>query len=131
MTAATPWLPLSRRTTGLGPDTSLHEGVPPHLRGVLHAWVHDQWRLKTAFQVGWRRELIDQLQWRLNLPTVELDELNDEQLLDVVDGILALWPARDMKDVENDPWADGERMLGPTSRLRELLEVGGSAWRVK
>ena len=112
VTAPPPWAPLSRRTANLGPDTTVHDGIPGYLRGVLQDWVtecypDDRW--------GEWYQLRNILQYRLRLDDLPPPpEFTDEQLLDVIDALLAHW-------LEPGPVVNA---------LNELLTTGGAGWRI-
>lgn len=109
---SSPWAPFSRRTAGLGPDNTVHDGLPGYLRGVLQDWVaecypDDRW--------GEWTQLRNILQFRLRLDKLPSPpEFTDDQLLDVIDALLAHWlePGRLVNDLD------------------ELLTTGGAGWRV-
>lgn len=128
--SAPPWIPLSRRIAGLGPDPTLYDGVPGHLGPVLRRWILDRRRNNPS---AW-----DELVCQLHLAHLEdvddyrqIEYLAEEDVLDVVDGILRWWPADELDDTLPGPW-DQDQLIhpGPRSKLRELLLSGGSAWRV-
>lgn len=108
----TPWAPLSRRLAGLGPDDTVHDGVPTYLRGALENWVYDCYPDD--------RYLMDRLEATLKF-RLRLDDLpvpasvSDEFLLDLIDALLA-W------DVQ-----PGQRQF---TQLKELLTDGGAGWRI-
>jgi hypothetical protein len=108
---ATPWTPLSRRTAGLGPDTTVHDGIPGYLRGVLQDWVTECYPTDRYE----RTQLRNVLQYRLRLSELPPPpEFTDDQLLDVIDALLAHWlePGRLVNDLD------------------ELLTTGGAGWRI-
>jgi hypothetical protein len=88
------WRPLRDRESGLPPDDTLHEGVPPHLEGLLRQWVYAglaggnavHVALRVRFPTKYEEPLIAALATRTR-PDIEL--------LTVIDAILALggpWP---------------------------------------
>jgi hypothetical protein len=131
--SAAPWIPLSRRIAGAGPDPTLYEGVPSHLGPVLRTWILDRRRYNPT---AW-----DELVCRLHLALEEeVDDylqvkyIGEDDVLDLIDGILRWWPADELDDRRRMPsWYEREQEpidLGPRSKLRELLLGGGSTWRV-
>ncbi len=120
------WVPLSRRAAGLGPDPTLYEAVPDHLRPALRSWVSDRWSTNQPAR--------EELQWRLRLALDEDDVnryLDGEDLLDVIDGILRWWPKSELDDVEKRDWISDPKIIpGPRSQLSDALNGGGSAWRI-
>lgn len=121
----TDWQPLSQRHRGESAyDDGPYEGLPPHLRTAVLAWI--QRALFDSQSKTWRVELVEKLALRFRLEyfphgspgqTVAkhfLEEISGDEdlMLDVVDGILA--NARAVKG----------------AFLRDLLRDGGSAWTV-
>lgn len=124
-------MPLSRRNAGLGPDPTLYEGTPAHLRPVLWSWILERWRENTAA----REELLCRLHLALldDVPDGEqIEYLTEDQVLDIIDGILRWWPAKQLDDRDRRSWGDKAATTepGPRSNLQELLYAGGSAWRI-
>lgn len=114
VTTAPPWAPLSRRTAGLGPDTTMHDSIPGYLRGVLQDWVVECYPDDRYGDWEWT-QLRNILQYRLRLDEFPPPpEFTDEQLLDVIDALLAHW-------LDSDLLVD---------RLGELLTTGGAGWRI-
>lgn len=119
-----PWAPLSRRAAGLGPEVTVYEAVPDHLRPALRSWVRDQWRANQA--------ALEELQWRMRrrFDDDDSDFLDGEDLLDVIDGILRWWP-HDQLDDTKGYWAKPNQAVpGPRTQLNDALTGGGSIWRV-
>ncbi|GAB1641179.1 hypothetical protein [Krasilnikovia sp. MM14-A1259] len=122
----TPWAPLSRRIAGIGPDPTLYDGVPDHLRPAMRSWARDRWNANPY--------ALEELQWRLQqaLEVEDLDYIDGEPLLDIIDGVLRWWPKVDLDDPKRYTWVEGVRHQypGPRSLLSDALNGGGSAWRV-
>lgn len=107
-----PWAPLSRRLAGLGPDDTVHDGIPQYLRGALDDWVYECYPDDTYL---WT-QLENTLKFRLRLDELPRpQQLDDEQLLDLVDALLA-W------ELEPQHWQ--------FDKLNELLTAGGAGWRI-
>jgi len=108
----TAWVPLSRRIAGLGPDPTVHDGIPPYLRGALENWVHNCYP-----DDRYDSSVLDStLKFRLRLAKIDPPaKLTDDELLDVIDALLA-W------DVPVNSWLVGE--------LHEILTAGGAGWRI-
>jgi hypothetical protein len=123
-----PWAPLSRRNAGLGPDETLHEGIPSHLRSALELWESG---FRGALQEGdgEDRDGVDQADaiakwWRdlyLRLgvaPPSDWRQASPEVRLDIIDAMLRSQPF-------SDEWAKEY-----VDDLERLLQEGNSAWRV-
>ncbi|MEU6022610.1 hypothetical protein [Micromonospora sp. NPDC047134] len=112
MTGISAWVPLSRRVAGVGPDTTVHDGLPPYLHGVLQDWVNDCY---PDDRYGEWTRLRNILQYRLRIDDLPPPiKFTDEQLLDVIDALLAHW-------------------LEPghlVNELNDLLTNGGAGWRI-
>ncbi|MFI7510489.1 hypothetical protein ACIBSS_27095 [Micromonospora aurantiaca] len=111
--AANPWTPLSRRIAGLGPDETVHDGIPGYMLGALHDWVDTVYNVA---EYDRNSEALDntlrlRLRWE-QVPTP--DTLTEEQLLDVIDAILRWWTMRPALREE----------------IAEILTTGGAGWRV-
>lgn len=106
------WAPLSRRAAGLGPDLTVHDGIPGYLLGALQDWIsdsypHDQWE--------WA-QLRNTLKFRLlyeDLPSPAA--LSEDQTLDVIDALLSWWLEPSDSSVD---------------ALDEVLTAGGAGWRL-
>lgn len=112
-TAPAPWAPLSRRIAGLGPDDTVHDGIPSYMRGALTDWVD------TIYAVAGNDRDVDRLDNTLRLrlrwdSIPPSDTLSDEQLLDVIDAVLRWWGMR--------PALRNE--------IIDMLTAGGAGWRV-
>ncbi len=122
------WRPLSRRTGGEHEDC-LHEGIPDWLRPSLASWLSavlseryfDQARLE--WRVRWsrshlsrlERELHVQLDWsREDAGLLDVVGKDDQVYLDTIDYLLA-----------NGTLSEHQRR-----DLTQILEEGGSAWRL-
>jgi hypothetical protein len=107
------WAPLSRRVAGLGPDNTVHDGIPSYLRGTLADWVDKVENVAANDRDGDRlyNTLRMRLRWDGN-PAPHT--LTDEQLLDVIDAVLRWWSMR--PDLAKE--------------IAELLHTGGAGWRV-
>lgn len=114
------WAPLSRRIAGLGPDLTVHDGVPPYLRGALENWVHDCYP-DDQYEGS---ALDNTLKFRLRLTTSPRPptRLTDDELLDVIDALLAWCVPEDSLLPGETSWLVGA--------LREILTTGGAGWRI-
>ncbi|WP_433530970.1 hypothetical protein ACQPYA_02240 [Micromonospora sp. CA-263727] len=111
--AAFTWAPLSRRIAGLGPDDTVHDGVPSYMRGALTDWVDMVYNVAENDRDS--GALDNTLRLRLRWEQVPAPcTLTDEQLLDLIDAILNWWTMR------------------PALReqIAEMLTAGGAGWRV-
>jgi hypothetical protein len=106
------WAPLSRRLAGVGPDDTVHDGIPRYLRGALDDWVYECYPDDTY---QWT-QLENTLKFRLRLDELPRPpQLDDEQILDLVDALLA--------------WELQPQHLA-VQNLDELLTAGGAGWRI-
>jgi hypothetical protein len=67
---------------------------------------------------------MNEVQWRLHARSVDRRSVSPEQLLDLLDAILKWSPASWLAD------SDWSTDPGPASKLNDLLQQGGSVWRV-
>lgn len=106
------WAPLNRRLNGLGPDGTIHDGIPAYLRGLLDRWVYD---------CDSNDQYDNHLMWNTVKLRLRLDEyphaahLTDDDLLDLIDSLLA-WHFQPQDSAVHD--------------LDELLTAGGAGWRI-
>ncbi|MEU5554488.1 hypothetical protein ABZ738_32440 [Micromonospora sp. NPDC047793] len=106
------WTPLRRRTAGLGPDDTFHDGIPVYLRGSLEDWVRDRFP-----DDGYERRMVENtLKFRLRLESIPVvADVDDDLLLELIDALLA-W------ELHPQHW--------PVRELHELLTSGGAGWRL-
>ena len=112
MTDAT-WAPLSRRVAGLGPDRTVHEGVPPYMVGVLRNWAYGIF--SEAYRYSGGSDLSDMIEFRLRRESLNLSESSVDELLDVIDALLSWWLSSESDEID---------------ALEEILTTGGAGWRV-
>ncbi|SCL43831.1 hypothetical protein GA0070606_0022 [Micromonospora citrea] len=128
---STEWVPLSRRRAGLEPEPPV-EGVPPYLEHELQTWLRGQFFQHDGLQ--------SELRLRLRRAGA-LGNAKDDELLDVVDAVLFWHPWSvfdDGEDVGIELTPEQEREYQEelqmwqhiASQVREILDMGGSSWRV-
>lgn len=129
-----PWQPLSARLAGTPANQTLHEGVPPHLHAPLRTWILNALRGDGAMKV------IMRLQWggapadyRQIPGFLSADFRSDEELLDVVDAILALggpWPSNQAIFGQPAEQAAAAAKAKAIEGLEEMLAVANSVYAV-
>jgi hypothetical protein len=121
VTTTDPWVPLSRRTAGLGPETTLYDGVPKHLRGALTGWFESCWPEENDEH----RVLYDHLLLRLHVDHLAPGQMSEDELLDAVDAMLAWGPS------SKDYLAGRVSANVSRGHLKEILRIAASTWRVR
>lgn len=128
-----PWQPLTARLAGTPANETLYDGVPAHLHAPLRTWIVNALQRDGAMKVMMRLQWSNGPEDYRYLPGFLSAEFrSDDELLDVVDAILAL----------GGPWPRVEQFYGPPAQtfenakaaaiegLKEMLSVANSVYTV-